>query len=71
MSTKYNTPLYFISLFSGTNPCLYVGVLYASGAEFPASDGCNECECVGGVTTCSTDVCEGAPGSSLAMSFIL
>ena len=46
-----------VFVVSGTNPCLYNGVTYANGAEFAAIDGCNECECANGVTTCSTEVC--------------
>lgn len=38
---------------------MYSGVVYASGAEYAATDGCNECECLGGSSVCSTDVCEG------------
>lgn len=45
-------------LFSpGTTPCVYNGTTYASGAEFVAVDGCNECECINGGVTCTTEPC--------------
>jgi len=41
---------------------LYNGVTYAQGAEYPAIDGCNECECLNALSVCSTLVCAAGPG---------
>ena len=39
--------------------CLIDGVTYTAGLEFVAADGCNECECIAGVITCTTEPCAG------------
>ena len=45
--------------------CTYNGKSYASGAAFPASDGCNTCSCQDGSVTCSLLGCSdgGADGA--------
>lgn len=37
--------------------CIENGITYTDGAEFLAADGCNECECDGGVVRCENEPC--------------
>jgi hypothetical protein len=42
----------------GGGACTYRGQTYASGASFPAGDGCNTCSCGAGGATCSAEDCK-------------
>jgi hypothetical protein len=44
--------------------CRYNGVTYASGASFPAEDGCNSCTCGGGSVGCTKRGCVSDGGST-------
>jgi len=43
--------------------CDYNGTIYSHGATYQSTDGCNNCSCDVGITTCTNNTCTGKNSS--------